>query len=94
VDYLMATAHFYFGNTESAKETLDALLDYDELDIGDQDVGGAFILRSVILSQSDKTRAQQDLERGTKILEYLGLNDYLARFIEEFPQLKQNLSLE
>ena len=94
VDYLMATAHVYLGNTESAKETLDALLDYDDLDMGDEDIGAAFILRSIILSQSDKTRAQQDLERGTKILKYLGLNDYLARFIEEFPQLKQNLSLE
>jgi tetratricopeptide (TPR) repeat protein len=90
VDYLTATAHVYLGNTQAAREILDALLDYDELDFEDEDIGGALILRSVILSQSDKMRARQDLERGTEILKSLGLNQHVANFIEDFPQLRQN----
>jgi len=78
------------GNNQAAREILDALLDYDELDFEDEDIGGALILRSVILSQSDKMRARQDLERGTEILKSLGLNEHVANFIEDFPQLRQN----
>ena len=88
VDYLLSLALIHLQELEKAKETLDALLDFDDLDLSDEDIGRAFILRSITSISADKLSAKSDLERGTKILESLEGVDSVQTFLTDFPQLR------
>ena len=87
IDYLLSLALIYLQELEKAKEILDALLDFDDLDLSDEDIGRAFILRSITSISTDKLSAKSDLDRGTKILESLEGIDFVRAFLTDFPQL-------
>ena len=87
IDYLLSLALIYLQELEKAKEILDALLDFDDLDLSDEDIGRAFILRSITRISTDKLSAKSDLERGTEILESLEGAGFVKAFLTDFPQL-------
>lgn len=89
VDYLRSLAFVYLHKFDDAKEILDALLDFDELDESDEDIGCAYLLRSVTVFGSDKVNAKLDLQRGIEILKSQGKIEHAENIMDDFPELQE-----
>jgi tetratricopeptide (TPR) repeat protein len=87
IDYMLALAHVYLQEFAKAGDILDALLNFDELDNSDEDIGCAYILRAITSFNTDKVNAKSDFERGTVILESQKKMDHAKKIIHDFPQL-------
>ena len=87
IDYMLALAHVYLQEFDKARDILDALLDFDELDDSDEDIGCAYILRAITSLDTNKLGAKSDFDRGTKILGSQKMMDHAKKMIHDFPQL-------
>jgi tetratricopeptide (TPR) repeat protein len=88
IDYMLSLALVYTQELEKAKEILDALLEFDDLELLDEDIGCAYVLRAVTYLGIDQLRAKSDFVRGTEILESQGELAAARQFISDFPELK------
>ena len=89
LEYLLSTAYLFLGRFDEAIEILDALLDSEELDESDSDIGCAFLTRAAILVEMDAPRAKNDFVRGTSILNSISEGDYIEDFLKNFPALQK-----
>ena len=88
LEYLLSTAYLFLGRHDDAIEILDALLDSEELDESDSDIGCAFLNRAAILVEIDLTKAKRDHDRGVSILNSLNEGVYIEQFLKNFPALQ------
>jgi tetratricopeptide (TPR) repeat protein len=88
LEYLLATAHLHLGRNQEAIEILDALLESDDLDETDSDIGLAFLTRAAAHLGEDKLKAKQDLDRSSVILAAMNEESYIDEFMKDFPELR------